>query len=176
MAHLGRASSRAERRILVVDDQASTRASIVDILSAGYNAEGVANAGSALTLLATPRTHFDLVIVSHVVSDRPHHVACVELVRAIFTRWPWVPVIVINGKQPSERLLADVLLTGARDFLGRPFGGAELTELVERVLRRVATRTPAAPKAIATMKRVLHTLAENAGEIPALAHLARRRP
>jgi transcriptional regulator GlxA family with amidase domain len=81
-----------------------------------------------------------------------------------------MPVVLVGAA--SERLRADVLLTGVRAFLTPRCTVGRLNRLVARVGRRHGTPVPSTGS-VATMRRVFAFLDEHAGETPSLRDLAR---
>jgi AraC-like DNA-binding protein len=125
----------------------------------------------ALTLLSTG-SPFDLVLLDSGMSrTRPGYPACVELVRKIFHRWPWLPVIVIGDGRRLGRLIADLLLSGVRQVLPRGVATAVLARSVARAGRRPGARLPAV-RNIAAIKRSFVSLDEPAAGVPTLRELA----
>jgi AraC-like DNA-binding protein len=173
MAHWGEASTRGPRRILVVDPDPRTRAHVVKALHAANDLSEADGVLTALGTLAARRGQFDVVILACRGAERSHHHGCVEIVRTVFKRWPWIPIVVISeSKVTSERLVADMLVSGARDFLRSPFSAAQLRGLVERIVRRLSARMRIAPDAIATVKRIRVYIGDYVVDVPSLAHLA----
>lgn len=119
-------------RVLVVDDQAPVLRFLTAAL-AGRQCETLAasTAEQALELLA--RHPFDLVI-----SDiRMPGLSGLDLLRAVKTRQPETPVVLITGA-PSVDSAVYGLRYGAYDYLAKPFTAADVRALVDRVrgLRR----------------------------------------
>jgi AraC-like DNA-binding protein/CheY-like chemotaxis protein len=173
MAHVGRSSWTGHPRILLLYDETATRRFVVDALGAAHAVVETKDAGVALDLLAASAPYFDLVIVTCLSgTDRPRYPRCVELVLTMFQRWPSIPVLVMTRAQDEMRLTADMLVSGVRKFLHKPFAVADLAEVITRLVPRTRPRAPAAPATIATMRRTLTYLGEHFGENPALAALA----
>jgi len=145
-------------------------ASVIGVLRASSDVVESLGAADALRRLSTGH-RFDVVIVecfSERRSDRPR---CVGLIQAMFRRWPWLPVVLI-GEAPVERLRADVLLTGVRDFLTKGCSVSNLVRSVARVARRRGARVPSAAN-VATIRHAFTLLDEHVGEAPSLRELAR---
>ena len=131
------------------------------------------DAKSALGLLAASAHYFDLVVVTCVGRrDRPRDAPGIELVFAMFERWPWIPVVVISRAQETARLTADALVSGARELLRRPFTVTDLDRAVTRWASRPNGRAPAGPAVLATMKRILGVLGQHLEKTPTLPELA----
>jgi AraC-like DNA-binding protein len=144
--------------------------SVISVLGADSEVVEATGSTKALWQLSHSRP-FDVVVMECGLGDRrQNHVGFVDLIRSMFRRWPWMPVVLV-GAAP-ERLRADVLLTGVRAFLTRRFTVGRLSHLVARVARRHGTPVPSTGS-VATMKRVFAFLDEHAGETPSLRDLAR---
>jgi AraC-like DNA-binding protein len=131
------------------------------------------NAKSAFGLLAASGHYFDVVIVTCLARrERPLHRASVGLVRAMYQRWPWIPVVMIGRSQEAALLGGEVLLGSVRGFLRKPFAAVDLRRAINRIVRRRAARVPPSPRTLGTMKRVLGVLGEHVGEALPLGELA----
>ena len=167
---------RSRRRVVVIlwvtrgTAGQALRPSVMSVLGAGSKVVEAAGSAKALWQLSNRRP-FDVVIMECGVGERrQNHSGCVDLIRSMFRRWPWMPVVLV-GTAP-ERLRADVLLTGVRAFLTERFTVGRLIRLVTRVARRRGTPVPSIAT-VATIRRVLALLDEHAGETPSLRDLAR---
>jgi signal transduction histidine kinase len=100
--------------VLIVDDEASIRISLRELMAAsGYDAEASSDASAALQRL-TERS-FD-VIVSDIVMPT---LSGIELLRRIRAAAPLAQVIMMTG-QPTADTAADALRAGAFDYLTKP--------------------------------------------------------
>ena len=117
-------------RILVVDDDAGMRRTILRVLSPAHQVEAVAGATEALACLE--RQDFDLALVDVRLKDGDGYSLC-QTIRA---RRPETDVILITGSisEPDEKLFRS-LEEGAFYFLFKPFDRRVLLALVERCLR-----------------------------------------
>ena len=119
--------------VLVVDDEEVVGDSIRLVLgAAGMRVAVARDAGSALAhpALATCK----LVLCDLMLPDRPG----TELVRAIRSRHPEVPVVVITGYATTIGN-AQAMEAGATDFLAKPFDDGELLAVVWRALAAQAS-------------------------------------
>ena len=114
--------------ILVVDDDDPVRVMLARLLrTQGYGVVQAANAQEARTLLEDERP--DLVISDIVMPGE----SGIELRRAIATRWPGLPVILISGYSadgPAEFAAR----TAHTYFVQKPFAADYLLALVEETL------------------------------------------
>jgi CheY-like chemotaxis protein len=127
-------------RVLLVDDERMLRRVIRrGLVRAGFEVVEADNGVAALELLA--RERFDLVVsdVHMPLMDG------VELLEAVSTAQPAVPVVLISGslevqgKEEARRL-------GAFDFLKKPFALTELHQIALRAVSRLAEVMPPNPK------------------------------
>jgi len=129
---------RSRRRVVVIlwvtrgTAGQALRPSVMSVLGAGSKVVEAAGSAKALWQLSNRRP-FDVVIMECGVGERrQNHSGCVDLIRSMFRRWPWMPVVLV-GTAP-ERLRADVLLTGVRAFLTERFtvGGSSASSRESR--------------------------------------------
>lgn len=117
-------------RILVIDDTASVRATLVEVLERhGYDAVAADDGVSALRLLEAGE--FDLVI-SDIVMPRLGGFQVLELVHRVD---PQVPVLLVTG-YATEELALEALGNGAAGFLEKPFRVDPLVAAVRTALTR----------------------------------------
>ncbi len=105
------------------------------------------------------------------VKNRTQASATVGLVKTMYERWPWIPVVVIGRIPDRARLTGQMLLSGARTFLQKPVTAAALRAAVTDGVDRVGKRSPTA-SAVAAMNRIRTLLGEHAGETLTLRELA----
>ncbi|MEY2740996.1 MAG: Transcriptional regulatory protein PrrA [Actinomycetota bacterium] len=128
--------------ILVVDDDAAVRDTVVDGLTiAGYRTLQAVDGATALDAIVRERP--DLVILDRTM---PHvdGMAVLARLRAAGNR---VPVIVLTARHDQEDRVAG-LREGADDYVGKPFGLEELLLRVGAVLRRRTAATDGATPAL----------------------------
>jgi DNA-binding response OmpR family regulator len=132
-----RSTSPGRRRILVVDDDVSTRSMLRDLLDLeGY---AVDDAPSARQLLERVRTAPpDLVLLDVMMPGQDGLDAL-----AVLRRTSDVPVILVTAKDSETDRVVGLRL-GADDYVTKPFSHAELLARISSVLRRARpSRTPA---------------------------------
>ena len=115
--------------ILVIDDEPPIR----KLLRTGLSTQGYAileapNAAAALEVLG--RDRIDLVILDLGLPDMRGH----DLLRAIRTRHPELPVVVLSSRT-DEGGKVEALDLGADDYVTKPFGMAELLARLRAALR-----------------------------------------
>jgi DNA-binding NtrC family response regulator len=117
-------------RVLVVDDHAAVRESVIDVLrQAGYRSEGLASAVEALPLLE--REAFDVVVTDLQMPAMDG----LEFIRQMSVRRLPTQVIMITAHATIASAV-EAMRHGAFDYLEKPFDVSRLEELVARALER----------------------------------------
>ena len=128
------------KRILVVDDEATIRLSLVEALSAdGYTVEAAETGEEALA-----RTHgpvFDLLVIALKLPG----VTGLELLQAIRNQGQQVPVIMMTAYGDVDTAVAAMRL-GAYDFIAKPFKLAAIKKQIRMALRATVGATRAAAR------------------------------
>lgn len=123
VAAVRRAMTNRKTRVLVVDDVASARQLLVELLEAQQYMVVAASSGEeALSALQT-YSDIELVVTDHHMPDMSGY----ELTRRIRKRFGSDRLRIIGVSSSSDRMLsASFLKAGASDFLYRPFVAEEL--------------------------------------------------
>jgi DNA-binding NtrC family response regulator len=117
-------------RILVVDDHAAARASVIDVLrQAGYAAEGLASAVEALPVLEA--RDFDVVITDLQMPG----IDGLEFIKQLMRRRSAVQAIMITAHATIPSAV-EAMRLGAFDYLEKPFDVASLERVVAQALER----------------------------------------
>src|SRR5256885_4756906 len=120
-------------RILVVDDDASTRALFGELLQRwGYDVEQTSDGHNALKLIS--ELHPD-VIISDLVMPKLDGLA---LTRALREESPETPVIIITGKGSIDAAV-EAVREGVFDFVEKPLDPARLKVILQRALEKKRT-------------------------------------
>ena len=115
-------------RILIADDDAVIREGLRRVLSgAGYDVETVSNGRAALERLEAER--FKLLITDLKMPG----MSGLEVLRAIRTRQPELPVVLITGYAAIDNAV-EAMKNGATDYLAKPFENEEIIEKVKTAL------------------------------------------
>jgi len=127
--------SRPKRTILLVEDEASIRDPLADVLrSEGFD---TLVAGSVAEALEQARRDPDLVLLDLMLPDGSGFDVCREL-----RQHSQVPIIMLTARgEVADRVVG--LELGADDYVVKPFSGREVVARVRAVLRRAATPEPA---------------------------------
>jgi len=127
--------SRPKRTILLVEDEASIRDPLADVLrSEGFD---TLVAGSVAEALEQARRDPDLVLLDLMLPDGSGFDVCREL-----RQHSQVPIIMLTARgEEADRVVG--LELGADDYVVKPFSGREVVARIRAVLRRAATPEPA---------------------------------
>lgn len=125
-------------RILVVEDEAK----LADILSKGLEKKGYAvdvigNGEEALTRLSLHRADYDLVILDLMLPGKEGSEVCREAREKGVT----TPILILTARNETEKKI-ELLLSGADDYLVKPFSFDELLARMTALLRRPQTSMP----------------------------------
>jgi len=119
----------AKPRVLVADDDEAVRALIVRALTAaGYEVLTAANGRLAVELLE--RTPVDAVVSDISMPE----LTGIEMLRAIRSRDPDVPVILVTGS-PDVQTAIEAVRLGALQYLTKPVNLDELKRVLQRAVR-----------------------------------------
>src|SRR2546429_4469604 len=120
----------AKARILIVDDEESTRELFAELLQRwGYDVDQTADGHGALKIAA--ETHPD-VIISDLVMPKLDGLA---LVRALREEQPDTPVVIITGKGSIDAAV-EAVRGGVFDFVEKPLGPARPKGILPRALEK----------------------------------------
>ncbi|WP_413709710.1 diguanylate cyclase [Rhizobium sp. Rhizsp82] len=118
-----RAITNRKTRVLVVDDVASARQVLVDLLTAQQYMVVEANSGLEALAALEAYSDIELVVTDHHMPDMSGY----ELTRRIRHRFGSDKIRVIGVSSSNDRMLsASFLKAGASDFVYRPFVAEEL--------------------------------------------------
>jgi len=121
--------NEADRRILIVDDDAAVRNLFADYLAESYICTTAASSDEALA-------HLAIDTYALVISDMPGQNG-IQLLEEIQARCPGTAVIMVSGIDRPQRI-RDALRIGAFDYLIKPCALDVLAMSVERALERRA--------------------------------------
>ncbi len=130
------------RKVLVLEDESSIRGFIViNLERAGYEVIEAETGEEALEkLAANPDTHAVLLDIMLPGIDG------IEVCRRIRLTDPHIGIIMLSARsQEMDKVTG--LMTGADDYITKPFSPAELTARVDALLRRTGDAPAPAPEA-----------------------------
>jgi response regulator RpfG family c-di-GMP phosphodiesterase len=114
-------------RILIVDDEASVRSLLVDLLGDTYRCDAASNAEEALSLIE--RDSYD-VILSDIMMPGMNGI---ELLGRVRQRKPETTVIMVSANHDTRRAVS-ALREGAHDYIVKPFEIEEVELSVSRAI------------------------------------------
>ncbi|MBN9164210.1 MAG: hypothetical protein BGO98_38905 [Myxococcales bacterium 68-20] len=121
---------RSRPRVLVVEDNPDMRAFVTEVLAEDYLVEGVEDGRAGLA--AAKAVPVD-VIVSDIMMPGMDGLELVSLLKAD-SQLRNVPVILLTAKASRDEVVRG-MMRGADDYLGKPFGPAELKARVGAAIR-----------------------------------------
>lgn len=125
-------------RILIVEDEQKLAEGIKKGLEKrGYAVDIVGDGAEALTRLSVHRADYDLLILDLMLPSKSGHEVCEEA----RSRGVTVPILVLTARNETENKVK-LLLSGADDYLVKPFSFEELLARVHALLRRPVTTVP----------------------------------
>jgi len=123
----------AKARILIVDDEESTRELFAELLQRwGYEVDQTADGHAALKIAAESSPD---VIISDLVMPKLDGLA---LVRALREEQPDTPVVIITGKGSIDAAV-EAVREGVFDFVEKPLDPARLKVILQRALEKKET-------------------------------------
>lgn len=125
-------------RILIVEDEQKLAEGIKKGLEKrGYAVDTVDDGEKALTRLSVHRSDYDLVILDLMLPTKSGYEVCEEA----RSRGVTVPILVLTARNETENKVK-LLLSGADDYLVKPFSFEELLARVHALLRRPVATVP----------------------------------
>ena len=126
VAEAGKTASQAER-VLIVEDDAATRAGLAELVRTwGFVTEAAANGEEALKLVTTFRP---AIVVTDMVMPRMNGM---ELLKALMQEGEQVTVIMLTA-QGSVETAVEAVKVGAEDYLTKPVDPQKLRLLLQRI-------------------------------------------
>ncbi|WP_125565516.1 response regulator transcription factor [Companilactobacillus insicii] len=144
------------KRILVVDDEASILELIEYNLTAkGYDVDSSTNGEDALNKILMEK--FDLVLLDQMLPK----ISGIEILKRVRADGNATPVIFLTAVDAEENKI-EGLISGADDYITKPFSVKELLARIEVVLRR----TSESDKTHFALNKAAKSLMINGAEIP----------
>ncbi len=114
--------------LLIVDDDATIRGMLYDLLSDRYECHTASTVPEAFQYLAVE--HYDAILTDIAMPE----LTGVELLKRVQLRDEETPVILISGKA-NEQDSASLLALGAFAYVTKPFSLDEIEQVVERAVK-----------------------------------------
>lgn len=144
------------KRILVVDDEASILELIeYNLTSKGYDVDSATNGEDALNRILMEK--FDLVLLDQMLPK----LSGIEILKKMRSESNSTPVIFLTAVDAEENKI-EGLISGADDYVTKPFSVKELLARIEVVLRR----TSDSDKTHFALNTAAKSLIINGNEIP----------
>ncbi|MBI2612371.1 response regulator transcription factor [Candidatus Kaiserbacteria bacterium] len=125
-------------KILLIEDEQKLATALKRGLELqGYAVDIVADGKKALTRISLHRTDYDLVILDLMLPSMDGHEICKRMCEENIT----VPVLVLTARAETDNKVK-LLLSGADDYLVKPFSFAELSARLQALLRRPSESVP----------------------------------
>lgn len=118
-------------RIFAIDDDAATRALLVEALSGAYDVRVFERASEAQAALAEQSAELVLLDVKLPDADG------LELLCELRGRWPDIPVVMLTGSVGVESVVR-AMRAGAIDYVSKPVDLLHLEQTIARALRAAA--------------------------------------
>jgi len=121
-----------KRKVLVVDDDAEIVELIVDVLNRDGRFETQTASSGYEAGMATERFRPDLILLDYMLPDVNGNVVCQTIRRN--PEFENIKIIIVSGVVKQEEI-AQLLKSGAEDFIRKPFDVAQLTGKITAVLQ-----------------------------------------
>ena len=150
-------------RILLVEDEEKLAKALVHGLGKkGYAVDFITNGEKAMRRIALNHIDYDLVILDLMLPGLDGLSICEEMRATSIT----VPVLILTARDETD-MKVKLLLSGADDYLVKPFSFDELCARINALLRRPADALPVklSIRSI-TIDPAKHTVTKNGKSIP----------
>jgi DNA-binding response OmpR family regulator len=125
-------------KILLVEDEQKLSAALSKGLEhEGYTVDVIPDGKKALTRISLHRNDYDLVILDLMLPGMDGHEICKQVREWGIT----IPILILTARAETEKKV-DLLMSGADDYLVKPFSFAELTARIGALLRRPTEALP----------------------------------
>ena len=119
-------------KILIVEDEQKLADAIAKGLTLkGYSVDTIGDGKKALTRISLHRADYDLIILDLMLPSMDGHEVCTQA-RALGVT---TPILILTARAETDSKV-NLLLSGADDYLVKPFSFEELSARVHTLLRR----------------------------------------
>lgn len=123
--------------LLVEDEEKLANALAKGLVHEGYAVDSIGDGKKALTRISLHRNDYDLIILDLMLPSMDGHEICKQVRAWNIT----IPILVLTARAETDTKV-ELLLSGADDYLVKPFSFAELTARVRALLRRPTESLP----------------------------------
>lgn len=125
-------------KILIVEDEQKLADALAKGLTLkGYSVDIVGDGKKALTRMSLHRNDYDLIILDLMLPSMDGHAVCREA-RAMGVT---TPILILTARNETDKKV-DLLLSGADDYLVKPFSFEELSARIHALMRRPNETVP----------------------------------
>ena len=125
-------------KILIIEDEEKLSEALSKGLEKkGFAVDSVTDGEKGLTRISLHRNDYDLVILDLMLPTMDGY----EVTKAIRERQIMVPILVLTARNETE-VKVNLLLSGADDYMVKPFSFDELSARVQALLRRPTEAMP----------------------------------
>lgn len=125
-------------RLLLVDDEERFTAILAEGLRRkGYAVDTVNDGVKAYTRISLHRNDYDLVILDLMLPG----MSGLDICRQLRAEGITIPILILTGRSEEEQKV-ELLMSGADDYLVKPFSFEELAARVQAILRRPVESIP----------------------------------
>jgi DNA-binding response OmpR family regulator len=125
-------------KILLVEDEEKLASALSKGLThEGYAVDTIGDGKKALTRISLHRNDYDLIILDLMLPSMDGHEICKQVRAWNIT----IPILVLTARAETDTKV-ELLLSGADDYLVKPFSFAELTARVRALMRRPTESLP----------------------------------
>src|SRR5207244_6328437 len=117
--------------LLVEDEQKLAEALTRGLQHEGYTVDTIPDGKKALTRISLHRSDYDLIILDLMLPSMDGLEICKQVRGMNIT----IPILILTARAETETKV-ELLLTGADDYLVKPFSFAELNARIRALLRR----------------------------------------
>lgn len=125
-------------KILIVEDETKLADALAKGLTMqGYSVDTVGDGKKALTRMSLHRNDYDLIILDLMLPSMDGHEICKTAREMGVT----IPILILTARNETDTKV-NLLLSGADDYLVKPFSFEELSARVRALLRRPTEAVP----------------------------------
>lgn len=117
--------------LLVEDEQKLAQALSKGLSLEGYTVDTIPDGKKALTRISLHRSDYDLIILDLMLPSMDGYEVCKQVREMNIT----IPILVLTARNETDTKV-QLLLSGADDYLVKPFSFAELVARIRALLRR----------------------------------------